>query len=43
MSFSPSWLCMVAPTGHTCSQGAFSHCWQGIGWKRTSGSLGSPR
>ena len=26
-------LCTVAPTGHTYSHGAFSHCMQGSGWK----------
>src|SRR4029077_4457012 len=31
MSLSPSLLCTVAPTGHTGSQGAFSHCIQGTG------------
>src|SRR5258708_34539536 len=37
MSFKPSELCTVAPTGQTCSHGAFSHCWQGTGWKNVSG------
>src|SRR3989442_1693853 len=37
MSFRPSALCAVAPTGQTCSQGAFSHCWQGTGWKNVGG------
>ena len=32
MSFSPSELCVVAATGQTSSQGAFSHCMQGTGW-----------
>ncbi len=32
MSFRPSELCVVAPTGQTTSQGAFSHCWHGTGW-----------
>ena len=30
-------LCAVAPTGQTCSHGAFSHCWQGTGWKYAGG------
>src|SRR5580704_944209 len=37
MSFKPSELCTVAPTGQTCSHGAFSHCWHGTGWKNVSG------
>src|SRR6266852_9213945 len=37
ISFKPSALCTVAPTGHTCSHGAFSHCWQGTGWKNVGG------
>jgi len=31
MSFRPSGLCAVAFTGHTASQGAFSHCMHGTG------------
>src|SRR5437773_12035537 len=37
ISFNPSALCTVAPTGQTCSHGAFSHCWQGTGWKYAGG------
>ncbi len=37
MSFRPSALWAVAPTGQTCSQGAFSHCWHGTGWKNVGG------
>src|SRR4051812_3425087 len=37
MSLRPSVLCTVAATGHTGSQGAFSHCMQGIGWKKARG------
>src|SRR5258707_6997121 len=37
ISFRPSALCTVAPTGQTCSHGAFSHCWHGTGWKNVSG------
>ena len=44
ISFNPSWLCVVAPTGQTTSHGAFWQCWQSIGWKTASGSRpGSPR
>ena len=32
MSFRPSLLWTVAPTGQTSSQGAFSQCMQGTGW-----------
>ena len=30
-------LCTVAPTGQTTSQGAFSHCMHGTGWKYVFG------
>ena len=43
MSFRPSALCTVAPTGQTSSHGAFSQCMHGTGWMtRRSGSSGSP-
>src|SRR5579863_945708 len=38
MSFRPSELCAVAPTGQTYSHGAFSHCMQGKGSKYISGA-----
>src|ERR1700678_3554197 len=31
ISFNPSGLCTVAPTGQTTSHGAFSHCMHGTG------------
>ena len=33
ITFSPSLSCTVAFTGQTGSQGAFSQCMQGTGWK----------
>src|SRR5947209_4122654 len=44
MVFNPSLSCTVAATGHTCSHGAFSHCWQSITWltTATSSDSGSP-
>jgi hypothetical protein len=33
ISFSPSALCVVAATGQTTSQGAFSQCMQSLGWR----------
>src|SRR5690348_1633637 len=41
MLFSPSGLCVVAPTGQTGSQGAFSHCMHGSGWKYARGLAAS--
>jgi hypothetical protein len=41
MSFSPSGLCVVAPTGQTCSQGAFSQWLHIVGWAMLAGSSAS--
>jgi hypothetical protein len=37
---SDEWI--VAPTGHTCSHGAFSQCTQNSGWWTISGESGLP-
>ena len=42
MSFRPSLLCTVAPTGHTGSHGAVSQCIHGTGWKYVLGFSTSP-
>src|SRR3972149_658800 len=42
MALRPSLSWTVAPTGHTCSQGAFSQCMHGTSWKTTRGFSGSP-
>jgi hypothetical protein len=39
----PSWLCVVAATGQTTSHGAFSQCWQSIGWNTVSGFVAASR
>ena len=36
----PSWLCVVAATGQTDSQGAFSHCMHSTGWWTATASSG---
>ena len=36
----PSWLCVVAATGQTDSQGAFSHCMHSTGWWTATGFVG---
>ena len=35
-------LCVVAATGQTYSHGAFSQCWQSMGWCTTRGTSPSP-
>jgi hypothetical protein len=40
--FKPSLEWTVASTGQTVSQGAFSQCWQSIGWYTNSGLSASP-
>src|ERR1035438_5979762 len=42
MSFRPSVLCTVAPTGQTTSQGAFLPVWEGARLEETRRILGPP-